>query len=65
MYIVVCVHVYVYTVCVHVYIQYVFYLSVLSDHAVVCDPPCANGVCIANDSCYCPGFSGPTCSIPG
>ena len=48
-----------------VYIQYVFYLSLFSSHAVVCNPPCANGVCIANDSCYCPGFSGPTCSIPG
>ena len=34
--------------------------------AVVCDPPCDNGVCAANDTCQCPsGYSGPTCSQPG
>ena len=34
--------------------------------AVVCDPPCDNGVCVANDTCQCPsGYSGPTCSQPG
>lgn len=30
---------------------------------VVCDPPCENGVCVANDNCSCSmGFSGETCA---
>ena len=34
--------------------------------SVVCDPPCDNGVCVANDTCQCPsGYSGPSCSQPG
>ena len=31
--------------------------------AVVCDPPCENGVCVQNDTCSCSeGFIGATCS---
>ena len=37
-------------------------------HAVVCNPPCANGtgVCVANNTCSCaPGYFGDTCSEQG
>ena len=31
--------------------------------AVVCDPPCDNGACVANDTCACSeGFRGERCS---
>lgn len=32
-------------------------------YAVVCDPPCENGVCVQNDSCSCSeGYTGAACS---
>ena len=33
---------------------------------IVCDPPCENGVCLANNTCNCSeGYSGDTCSDKG
>lgn len=30
---------------------------------VVCDPPCENGICVANDTCNCTiGYEGERCS---
>ena len=39
----------------------------LSFHApVVCDPPCENGVCVANDTCNCAaGYQGERCTEQG
>ena len=32
---------------------------------VVCDPPCENGICIANDTCNCTiGYEGDQCAEP-
>ena len=32
----------------------------------MCDPPCDNGACIANDTCKCAeGYTGKTCSEIG
>ena len=32
--------------------------------AVICNPPCVNGVCVANDSCSCSdGFNGSSCEV--
>jgi len=32
---------------------------------VICDPPCENGACVANDTCNCQdGYMGDTCSQP-
>ena len=32
---------------------------------VVCDPPCENGVCVANDICNCTiGYEGDRCTEP-
>ena len=42
--------------------------AVTLTHAVVCNPPCANGtgVCVANNTCSCaPGYFGDTCSEQG
>lgn len=34
-------------------------------NAVLCDPPCENGVCVANDTCSCSeGYTGETCDEP-
>ena len=34
--------------------------------AVVCDPPCVNGVCVENDTCHCAaGYEGSDCSEKG
>ena len=33
---------------------------------VVCDPPCAHGACVANDTCNCPfGYDGDLCQNEG
>ena len=33
---------------------------------VVCNPPCENGACIANDTCNCAaGYQGERCTNPG
>ena len=35
-------------------------------HTVVCDPPCVNGACVANDTCNCAtGFQGERCTEQG
>ena len=32
---------------------------------VVCDPPCENGICVANDTCNCTtGYEGDRCTEP-
>ena len=32
----------------------------------MCDPPCENGACVANDTCNCAdGFEGDQCTEPG
>ena len=34
-------------------------------NAVVCDPPCENGVCVSNDTCSCSeGYTGEICDEP-
>ena len=38
---------------------------ILLFNAVVCDPPCENGVCVSNDTCSCSeGYTGDTCDEP-
>ena len=33
---------------------------------VICDPPCAHGACVANNTCNCAeGYSGARCTEPG
>ena len=47
---------------------YIIYLNMytLKHFAVVCNPPCENGACVATDSCLCTeGYIGNTCSTPG
>ena len=35
-------------------------------HAVVCDPPCDNGVCVDTNDCSCAvGYSGEQCTERG
>ena len=32
---------------------------------IVCDPPCENGICVANDTCNCTiGYEGDRCAEP-
>ena len=39
---------------------------VLFVYIVVCDPPCVQGACIANDTCNCAeGYTGQRCTEPG
>ena len=41
-------------------------VSLFIPFQVVCDPPCDNGACIANDTCNCAqGYTGETCSEIG
>ncbi len=38
----------------------------LSQTAVLCDPPCENGACVATNTCSCAsGYEGETCSEIG
>lgn len=35
-------------------------------YIVVCDPPCVEGACVANDTCNCiVGYMGERCTEPG
>ena len=34
--------------------------------AVICEPPCVEGACVANDTCNCiEGYVGERCTEPG
>ena len=38
------------------------YIHFLSFYTVVCNPPCENGACVANDTCSCSaGYEGVRC----
>ena len=46
----------------YVYSIYCFILY----YVVICDPPCAHGACVANNTCNCAkGYSGARCTEPG
>ena len=32
----------------------------------ICDPPCVNGACVGNNTCFCSeGYEGTACNEPG
>ena len=40
---------------------HVFYI-----YTVICDPPCVQGACVDNNTCYCAeAYKGPQCTEPG
>ena len=42
------------------------YIHFLSFYTVVCNPPCENGACVANDTCSCSaGYEGERCNETG
>ena len=42
------------------------YIHFLSFYTVVCNPPCENGACVANDTCSCSaGYEGVRCNETG
>ena len=42
---------------------YMIKLPIFPLNAVICDPPCENGACVANDTCACSeGFTGNQCA---
>ena len=48
-----------YTYNVHLHISFAFTI-------VICEPPCEQGACVANDTCNCiAGYAGKRCTQPG
>ena len=41
-------------------------IYLLHFQTVICDPPCVQGACVANDTCNCAeAYEGPRCTEPG